>query len=312
MTSLRDALPQLGPDVFLTDSGLETELLFNQGVDLPEFASFPLLTDREGTARLQQYFRAHAQVAAESNAGFVLEAATWRASADWGARLGYDAKALSEVNRKAVELLAGVRADFADANHPYPISGNIGPRGDAYRPDTLMTTDEAAGYHRAQVDSLADTEADLITAMTLTYADEATGIALAARDAGMPVVLAFTVETDGRLPDGTTLADAIVAVDDATGAYPVYYMVNCAHPSHFAHVLEPDALWTTRIRGIRANASRKSHAELDEATELDAGDPIAFGRDYADLRSKLPNLTVLGGCCGTDVRHIQQVASACL
>jgi homocysteine S-methyltransferase len=312
VTGFREDLPQLGPKVFLTDSGLETELLFNQGVDLPEFASFPLLTQREGTERLQEYFRAHAKVAAESDAGFVLEAATWRASADWGARLGYDAKALSEVNRKAVALLAGVRSDFADADHPFPISGNLGPRGDAYRPDSLMSVDESAHYHRAQIDSLADTEADLITAMTLTYAAEGTGIALAARDAGMPVVLSFTVETDGSLPDGTTLADAIQSVDDATGAYPVYYMVNCAHPTHFADVLDPEALWTQRIRGIRANASRMSHAELDEATELDSGDPIAFGREYADLRSRLPNLTVLGGCCGTDVRHIKQVASACL
>jgi S-methylmethionine-dependent homocysteine/selenocysteine methylase len=312
MARFRDELPQLGPDVFLTDSGLETELLFNQGVDLPQFAAFPLLQDGEGMGRLRTYFTAHAAVAAKADVGFVLEAATWRANADWGALLGFDAQALDEVNRMAVELLVDVRAEFSDAVKPYPISGCIGPRGDAYRPDLQMTVDAAAAYHRPQIETLADTEADLVTAMTLTYPAEAIGIAQAARDAGMPVVLSFTVETDGRLPDGSTLADAIRSVDDATGAYPAYYMINCAHPSHFDAVLDPDATWITRLRGIRANASSRSHDELDNATELDSGDPVSFGREYAELRSRFPNLTVLGGCCGTDVRHIQQVAATCL
>jgi len=312
MTRFRDALPQLGPEVFLTDSGLETDLLFNQGVDLPQFAAFPLLNDSEGTDRLRTYFEAHAAVAAQANVGFLLEAATWRANADWGALLGFDEQALDEVNRQAVELLVDVRDEFTDTGHPYPISGCLGPRGDAYRPDQLMTLDEAGTYHRAQIETLADTETDLISALTLTYPAEAIGIALAARDAGMPVVLSFTVETDGNLPDGTTLADAIRSVDDATEAYPAYYMINCAHPSHFATVLDRHATWTARIRGLRANASSKSYAELDDATELDSDDPISFGRDYAEIRSHFPNLTVLGGCCGTDLRHIQQVATACL
>jgi len=248
----------------------------------------------------------------QADVGFVLESVTWRASADWGARLGFDANALDEVNRLAVDLLLDIRTRFSDADHPYPISGCLGPRGDAYRPEELLTAAGAAAYHRAQIETLADTEADLVTALTLTHPAEAIGIALAARDAGMPAVLSFTVETDGRLPDGTTLADAIRTVDDATEAYPVYYMINCAHPSHFATVLDPDAAWMARIRGIRANASRRSHAELDEATQLDSGDPVTFGREYADLRSRFPSLTVLGGCCGTDVRHVKRVASACL
>ena len=312
MAGFRDALPQLGAEVFLTDSGLETELLFNQGVDLPEFAAFPLLTDSEGVDRLRSYFRAHAAIAVQADVGFVLEAPTWRANPDWGALLGFDGRALDEINRLAVDLLLDVRAEFSDPGHPYPISGCVGPRGDAYRPDQLMTVDAAATYHRPQIETLADTEADLITALTLTYPAEAIGIAQAARDAGMPVVLSFTVETDGRLPDGTSLADAIRSVDAAAEAYPAYYVINCAHPSHFATVLDPDAAWMMRIRGIRANASRRSHAELDNATELDSGDPVALGRDYADLRSRFPDLTVLGGCCGTDLRHIREIASACL
>ena len=312
MPRSREALPQLGSDVFLTDSGLETDLLFNQGVDLPEFAAFPLLSDAEGRRLLRRYFDTHAAVAVEADAGFVLEAPTWRASEKWGALLGYDAPALDEINRMAVDMLVDVRAAFSDADHPYPISGQLGPRDDGYRPDLQMTADEAADYHRPQIQTFADTQADLVTALTLTHPAEAIGIAESAREAEMPVVLSFTLETDGTLPDGTTLADAITSVDEATAAYPAYYMINCAHPSHFASVLEPDTTWMARIRGIRANASSRSHAELDSATELDSGDPVAFGRDYAELRSRFPRLTVLGGCCGSDVRHIEQVASACL
>jgi S-methylmethionine-dependent homocysteine/selenocysteine methylase len=312
MTRYRKALPQLGSDMLLTDSGLETDLLFNHGVDLPEFAAFPLLDDPDGAEKLRDYYRAHAAVAAESHVGFLLEAPTWRANADWGALLGYDATTLADVNRRAIDLLAEVRDEFADTGRPHPISGCLGPRGDAYRPESLMTPEEARDYHRPQVEAFAGTEADLVSAMTLTYAAEGIGIAMAARDAGMPAVLSFTVETDGNLPDGASLADAITAVDYATGGYPAYYMINCAHPTHFADVLDRDAAWTARVKGLRANASSKSHAELDQATELDAGDPAAFGREYAEVRGQLPYLTVLGGCCGTDVRHIQSVAAACL
>jgi homocysteine S-methyltransferase len=312
MARYREALPQLASEFFLTDSGLETELIFNQGVDLPGFAAFPLLATSDGAERLRSYFVAHAEVAVKAGVGFVLEAPTWRANADWGALLGFDAAALAEVNAAAIEQLVEIRAEFADAGQPYVISGNLGPRGDAYRPAAPMTADEAAAYHRPQIESFAGTEADLVTALTLTYAAEAIGMTRAARDAGMPIVLSFTVETDGLLPDGSTIGDAIAAADGATDAYPAYYMINCAHPTHFAHVLDPDAAWAGRLRGIRANASSRSHAELDEAEELDDGDPVAFGREYAELRARFPDLTVLGGCCGSDLRHIQQIAAACL
>lgn len=312
MTRYRNALPQLGRELFLTDSGLETDLIHNQGVGLDHFAAFPLLDDVDGTRRLRSYFADHMAVAARADVGFVLEAVTWRASADWGALLGYDTEALDRVNRKAIDLLLEVRAECARTDRPNPVSGCLGPRDDGYAPDTLMSAQEARAYHRPQITTFADTPADLVTAMTLAYADEAIGIARAARDVEMPVVLSFTVETDGSLPDGSTLAAAIRAVDDATDGYPAYYMINCAHPSHFAPVLRPDAPWIDRIRAVRANASSKSHAELDEATELDSGDPVALGRDYADLRSRFPQLTVLGGCCGTDLRHIEQIAATCL
>jgi homocysteine S-methyltransferase len=308
----RNALPQLSGEVFLTDSGLETDLIFNDGFDLPEFASFVLVDDTRGTAALEAYFRRHVDIAVRHSCGVILEAPTWRASRDWGLRIGYPAARLRRVNESAVGLLLRVRGEYRDAaSSPVVVSGCIGPRADAYRPAELMREDEAEGYHSEQIAILAATEVDLVHAMTITYAAEAIGIARAAASAGVPVAISFTTETDGRLPDGTSLADAIAAVDAATGGSPVYYGVNCAHPSHFASAL-PGSPIGARLRSIRANASRKSHAELDESPTLDAGDPVELAGDYLRLRAQHASISILGGCCGTDARHMQAIADAFL
>ncbi len=307
-----DILPPLADTVFLTDSGLETDLIFHHGYDLPHFAAFVLLDDEAGTETLRRYYREHAAIARDAGVGFVMESPTWRASPDWGEQLGYPPERLAEVNRRAIALLAELRTELADGAQPMVVSGCIGPRGDGYRPAELMDADEAQRYHSTQIATFAGTDADLVTAMTITYTDEAIGIARAAEEAGMPVVISFTVETDGRLPDGSSLEDAVVAVDRATDGYPTYYMLNCAHPTHFAAVLEGGGVWTARLRGVRANASRRSHAELDEAEDLDDGDPGQLGREYRELRAVSPQLTVLGGCCGTDRRHVREIARACV
>ncbi len=312
MARYRDSLPQLAARIFLTDSGLETHLIFHKGVELPGFAAFTLLSDEHGTELLRDYFREHAVIAAQHETGCVLESPTWRASTDWGERLGYDAEALAEVNRKAIELLVNLRDELGEVTGPIVISGNIGPRGDGYQPDVRFTENEARDYHRPQLATFAGTAADLATALTLTTVAEAVGIARPAGDVDMPDVLSFTVETNGVLPDGTRLAEAISAVDEATDSYPAYYMINCAHPTHFADAIASCEDWMPRIRGIRAHASRMSHAELDAAEELDDGDPLELGAEYAALRAEHPGLTVLGGCCGTDVRHVRAIADACL
>jgi S-methylmethionine-dependent homocysteine/selenocysteine methylase len=312
MAEPRAALPQLSPDVFLTDSGIETVLIFSNGHDLPDFAAFVLLGQPDGEASLREYFTSHARIASAAGAGLVLESPTWRASADWGDRLGYDADRLAGANRDAVAMLTDLRDASPPGAPPIVVSGCIGPRGDAYNPAALMTAERARAYHAPQIRALRDAGADLISALTIGYIDEAVGITQAAADAGIPVVISFTVETDGRLPSGTSLREAVEAVDATTGNAPAYYMVNCAHPTHFQGVLEPGAAWTERIRGVRANASTRSHAELDEADVLDAGDPVALAAEYAELRRRFPHLTVLGGCCGTDQRHIEEIARACL
>lgn len=304
-------LPQLADRPFLADSGLETTLVFHDGIDLPCFASFVLLDSAAGRARLARYFVEHIRLALDAGTGIVLETPTWRANADWGARLGYDAARLDAINRAAVAQLVELRAAMQTPDSPIVISGNLGPRGDGYRADKRMTPAQARAYHAAQIETFAATAADLISAFTINTVEEAIGVAQAARAVDMPAVISFTVETDGRLPSGMTLADAITATDDATGGTPAYYMLNCAHPSHFAYLFDGGD-WQTRLRGVRANASKRSHAELDEATELDIGDIDELAHGYRQLASHLPELAVVGGCCGTDCRHVAAIRDTLL
>jgi S-methylmethionine-dependent homocysteine/selenocysteine methylase len=309
----RSALPQLGGDFFMTDGGLETTLIFLEGQDLPEFAAFLLLETPEGEDALRKYFLIYAELAKRFNTGLVLETATWRANPDWGEKLGYTKDSLAQANTNAVRLIEEIRSDYETPQTPIVISGCVGPRGDGYVVDDAMSDKGAEDYHRVQIETFADTAADLVTAITMNYAQEAVGVARAAEQANIPVVLSFTVETDGRLPTGQSLGDAIKQADDATSGYPAYFMINCAHPSHFDQVVEGDEPWVERIRGLRANASRMSHAELDVAPELDAGVPSELGQEYAELRNQqLKHLNVMGGCCGTDHRHVERIATACL
>lgn len=310
MTNFRHALPQLGEDIFFTDGGIETTLIFHGGFDLPHFATFVLLDDESGLTALRRYYCTYLDIASNAGTGFVLETPTWRANADWGTRLGYDAGRLEEVNRNAVAFVDGLRARYAERAGPIVISGNIGPRGDGYEAGSQMTAAEAERYHDAQIRTFADTAADMVCAITMTHAEEAVGIVNAARRRDMPCAIGFTTETDGRLPSGQALSAAIEQVDAETGGVAAYFLVNCAHTEHFDDALQADAAWTRRIRGVRANASRMSHAELDEAEALDDGDPEEFGRLYRLLTERFPHISVLGGCCGTDHRHIQQVSSA--
>lgn len=312
MTLYRNRLPQLDRPDFLSDGGLETSLVFLEGFELPCFAAFPLLVEPEGRAVLRRYFAPFLQKARREKHGFVLDTATWRANPEWGAKLGYGPKDLEKAQNTAVAFAVDLRRDYATVATPIVINGVVGPRGDGYKVDARMSADEAADYHSAQIGAFRDTEADMVSAITMTYPEEAVGIALAAQANGLPSVISFTVETDGRLPSGHTLGEAIAQVDAATRRAPAYYMINCAHPSHFEDALIPDAPWLDRIGGVRANASSLSHAELDAATELDAGDPTALARNYRELRSRLRRLSVFGGCCGTDHRHIAAICDACL
>jgi S-methylmethionine-dependent homocysteine/selenocysteine methylase len=289
--------------VELTDGGVETFLLFHEGFELPCFASFPLLEDGRGRAALQRYFERFIDIADRHGLPFVLDTATWRANPDWGAQLGYDADALAAANREAVAFARAI----AGRRPGVTINGVVGPRGDGYVAGEQMSAAAAADYHGPQIGVLRAAGVDRITALTLTYPDEAIGIVRAAQ--GVPVAIGFTVETDGRLPDGTTIADAVERVDAATDGAAEFFLINCAHPRHIAAGLD-GAPQLGRIGGLRVNASALSHAELDAAEELDEGDPAALARDNAALRDALPSIRLLGGCCGTDHRHVAEIAAA--
>ena len=311
MTRPRQPLPQLrGDRVFVTDGGLETELVFLDGRDLPCFAAFPLLAQPDTRDRLRRYYDGYLDIARRHGAGFVVETPTWRANPDWASELGYSRGQLDDANRVAVELAEEVRAAAAADGIAAVVSGCVGPRGDGYHPGSVMTAEEAERYHSVQIGTFADTSADQVTAMTITNADEAIGIVRAAMAAGIPAAMSFTVETDGRLPTGQRLDEAIEQVDAETDSGAAYFMINCAHPTHFTLALERDGPWRQRLVGLRSNSSVRSHAELDEATELDEGNPKELGAQHAALHDLLPEVRVLGGCCGTDARHVAAIVSA--
>jgi S-methylmethionine-dependent homocysteine/selenocysteine methylase len=307
----RDHLPQLqAARPFVTDGGLETTLIFHRGLDLPSFAAFDLLKDEAGTEELRGYFAPYVDLARDRGTGLVLDTATWRANPDWAARIGYAPDELDAANRAAVALAEEIRAAGEGEDTPIVINGVVGPRDDGYNPAELMSAEEAERYHARQIETFAATAADMVSAVTMTYPEEAIGIVRAARAVGMPVVISFTVETDGRLPNGQPLREAVEQVDAETGSEVAYFMINCAHPTHFGDVLDEDGTWRDRIRGLRANASAKSHAELDEAEELDEGDPAELATQHRALGPRLPEVAVLGGCCGTDARHVRAVCDA--
>lgn len=310
MSKYRHQLPQLPHTPFITDGGLETTLVFHHGFDLPEFAAFDILPKTGGYELLRDYYREYITLAVDHRIGFILESPTWRASRDWGHKLGYTSKDLREINRQSIAMLQELREEAETPNSPMVISGCIGPRGDGYRVTEKMTADQARQYHLDQIKTFSQTKADLISAYTINYIEEAIGITQAAQTVGIPAVISFTVETDGCLPSGHLLGEAITAVDRTTQNGPAYYMINCAHPTHFSSALATESPWAHRIRAVRANASVQSHAELDAAEELDDGNPLELGAQYAELIRQLPNLTIFGGCCGTDHRHMEAICRA--
>jgi len=289
---------------------LETTLIFHHGYDLPEFAAFDLFRQNGGYETLRNYYIDYTTIAKTHHTGYILESPTWRASRDWGEKIGYSPKDLIDINRLSIAMLEDIRSQWEDEKTPMVISGNISPRGDGYSVADKMTAREAQKYRSEQISTFSETEADLVSAFTINYVEEAIGITWAAQDAGIPVVLSFTVKTDGRLPSGQPLGEVITTVDRTTASRPAYYMINCAHPTHFENTSAADASWTKRLRAIRANASTKSHAELDEATELDTRNPYVLGQNYANLKACLPQLNIFGGCCGTDHRHVAAISQA--
>ncbi|MBB4802740.1 S-methylmethionine-dependent homocysteine/selenocysteine methylase [Flavobacterium nitrogenifigens] len=299
--------PTDSDELFITDGGLETTLIFLQGFDLPFFAAFDILKHEKGYEAIKEYYRRYLEIAKKYKTNFILESPTWRANPDWIERIGYFRHQLQELNEKAVALLHDLKAEFENDIKTILISGCIGPRGDGYVPENSMTIEESELYHAEQIKIFSQIPVDLISALTMNYIEEAIGIVKAAEKFNLPVVISFTVETDGKLPTGMHLKEAIEKIDNSVNIPPLYYMINCAHPSHFGNQLNENENWVKRIKGFKANASCKSHAELDESTVLDRGEPTELGKEYKKLKDLFPHFNVFGGCCGTDDEHVSEI-----
>lgn len=310
MENNKKTLPNETDEIFLTDGGLETTLVFLEGFDLPYFAAFDLLKNKEGYNALKNYYTRYLKIAKKYQTNFILETPTWRTNPDWIEKIGHHRNELAALNEKAVTLLADLKTEFENDINSILISGCIGPRGDGYVPENCMRIEEARQYHTAQIEAFSHTSIDFVSAITMNYIEEVIGIVKAAESFNLPVVISFTVETNGKLPTGMSLKDAIEKADQSVNVPPIYYMINCAHPTHFLNELNAskNENWVKRIKAIRANASCKSHAELDEAIELDRGVPKELGKEYKVLKDSFPHLNVFGGCCGTDEEHIIEIA----
>ena len=309
MTKSKTILPHESGSLFVTDGGLETTLVFLEGFELPCFAAFDLLKNDRGYDALKNYYTRYLKIAKDLQTGFILESPTWRANPDWIEKIGYAPAAIAAVNKKAIQLILELKNEFAKDIDNIIISGCIGPRGDGYKVEDKMTVEEAQNYHAAQIGIFSHEPIDMITAVTMNYAEEAAGIVRAANEVNFPAVISFTVETNGKLPTGMSLKEAIEQVDESVKTPPIYFMINCAHPTHFIKELEDgqNEAWTKRIKGIRANASCKSHAALDEATTLDRGNPQELGEEHKRLQQTFNHLNVFGGCCGTDEEHVYEI-----
>ncbi len=311
MTRTTPRLPHETDDIFLTDGGTETWLMYKRGFELPEFSAFHLLNDPRSAAALREYYTAFANVAVKLGTPFIFDSLTYRASRDWGALLGYSTEGLAEMNHNCFELYRQCAAAAGLAPENAVISGCIGPKGDAYQTNQDLTAESAEAYHAEQIQTFKAAGADIVTALTLNTTDEAIGIARAAEGTSLPSAIAFTIEKDRKLRSGETLKQAIETVDEATSNAPAYYMINCSHPVDFGPALANEP-WANRIRGLRANASSLDHGTLCQLGHLEEGNPDELASQYVDIRAAHPKMNVFGGCCGTDYVHVEKIGRALL
>jgi S-methylmethionine-dependent homocysteine/selenocysteine methylase len=302
----KSKLPQLNGQNMACGWGFETWLQFKDGFELRHFCAFELLNDTRGLACLTDYHRKLVEGAVEHGFGVINDGLHYRASSDWGNMIGFSREALAEINIRGIEFYKDFAREYQSDTTPMLVGGSIGPRGDAYDIGRVESAAEAEDYHSEQIITLRDAGADLVTAATFSNVEEAIGFARAAKAAHIPSVISM-VAKGGNLNDGTPLADAVTRIDAATGNAPLYYMVNCTHPTEFEPGLT-EGEWTKRLGGFLPNAVAMELLSLCSLGHLEDGDPEELGGQMAALSKRFPHVYVWGGCCGTDGRHIGQIA----
>ena len=300
--------PRLEGKFYLTEGGTETEVMYKWGFDLPEFAMFPLLDDPEADTVIRNMYRRYLDVAAEQGVGVLLNGHDYRASPDWGAKLGYSAEGLQQMQRRTIQFLDEMRAEYADRVTDVYIAACIGPRGDAYGTGGEITADEAEDYHSVQLHNLDGTAADMAVAATFNNIPEAIGVIRAAKGAGMPIGVSLTLTPEGRLRSGPTLREAVETVDEVTAGAAAWFGTNCSHPLEFEPAIADAGPWLDRLRYIRPNAAKMDKIALCSLGHLEDGDPEELGEQMGDVVRRLPRADIIGGCCGTDERHLSEIA----
>ena len=300
--------PRLENKFYLTEGGVETEVMYKWGYELPEFAMFPLLDNPEADAVIRNMFRRYLDVAAEQNTGLLLNGHDYRASPDWAAKLGYSAEGLRDMQRRTIQFLDDMRTEYAGRVSDVYIAACIGPRGDAYGTGGEITVDEAEDYHSLQLQNLDGTAADMAVAATFNNIPEAIGVIRAASEKGMPIGVSLTLTPEGRLRSGPSLREAIENVDEATDGRAAWFGTNCSHPLEFEPALYDAGPWLERLRYIRPNAARMDKIALCSLGHLEDGDPVELGEQMGEVARRLPNADIIGGCCGTDERHLSEIA----
>lgn len=295
--------------LYLTEAGTETEVLYKEGYELPHFAMWTLLDNPEAMERIGDMYRRYLDVAAENETGIVLCGFDYRASPDWAALLDVDRDGLREVIHRGIGFLRDVSDPYRDRVPHILLGGSIGPRGDAYSRGEPVTADSAEEYHSFQIACLKEAGADIACAHTFNNIPEAVGVARAARAEGLPLAMYFSLDSSSRLNTGPSLRDAVIETDSQTGNAPLFYGLNCSHPVEFEPALEPGD-WIDRLRSIRPNASKMEKIALCKLGHLEDGDPDELGAQMGDLARRYPHMDIMGGCCGTDERHLSRIAEA--
>jgi len=303
-----DFPPRLENKFYLTEGGSETEILYKWSFELPEFAMFTLLDDPEADNVIRGMFRRYFDVAAEHGTAMLLNGHDYRASPDWGAKLGYSSEDLRNVQHRVIRFLDDLRAEYADRVSDVYIAACIGPRGDAYGTGGDISADESEDYHSVQLHNLDGTAADMAVAATFNNVPEAIGVIRAANSIGIPIGVSLTLTPEGRLRSGPSLREAIETIDEASGGGAVWFGTNCAHPVEFEPALADAGPWLERLRYIRPNAAKMDKIALCSLGHLEDGDPVELGQQMGEVARRFPRVDILGGCCGTDERHLSQIA----
>jgi S-methylmethionine-dependent homocysteine/selenocysteine methylase len=293
--------------LFLTEAGIETELMYKWGFEIPHFAMFALLENDQIVSTLRGMYRSYLDVAAKHEMSFLMGGFDYRASPDWAELLGYGPEALKEANLRCLDFHRQMGAEYASDVPEAVTMGCVGPRGDAYQLNRTISEAEAEDYHSVQLTTLRDAKVPLVYAATFNNIPEAVGVVRAARRLGLPIALSFSLDSNSKLKSGPSVKEAIEAVDEATDRAPEFYAINCSHPVEFEPALEPGS-WIERLRNLRPNASKMEKIALCKLGHLEEGDPIELGQLMGQLAKRYPHMDIWGGCCGTGEVHLEEIA----